>query len=86
MITCKSVSKALEKGDYEKLSPFRKKLLHAHIRLCGMCGNYNGFVMTMQDTAREYGKLEEQLLDETTLPPELAERIKAAAKASQPDS
>ena len=54
MLTCKSVSKALERGDYESLPPLKKLLLKLHVRLCTMCGSYNGFVMTMQDTTRGY--------------------------------
>jgi IS1 family transposase len=80
MITCKSVSKALERGDYDHLSPLRKKMLKLHIRLCGMCGNYNGFVVTMQDTARAFGQKEEETVAGESLPTELAERLKQAAR------
>jgi hypothetical protein len=84
MITCKSVSRTLAKDDYEKLPPLRKKLLRLHVRLCCICGHYNGFVMTMQDTARAYREREETLVCPERLPPELAGRIKAAARDSLP--
>ena len=41
MITCKSVSNALARGDYDKLPPLRKKMLKLHIKMCAMCGPYN---------------------------------------------
>jgi aerobic-type carbon monoxide dehydrogenase small subunit (CoxS/CutS family) len=84
MITCKSVSKALARGDYEKLSPLRRKMLRLHVRLCGMCRNYNGFVMTMQDTAREYNEHEEALAEGEKLPSDVADRIKATARDTLP--
>jgi hypothetical protein len=85
MLTCKSVSKALERGDYDKLPPFRKKLLGLHVHLCSMCGPYNGFVMTMQDTAREFTDHEEKdgAGSTETLPREFAEELKRKVAEAQ---
>ena len=52
MLTCKQVSKALEKQDYETLSPFSKAMLKFHVWWCFVCKRYNKDVMLMQDTCR----------------------------------
>ena len=80
MFTCKSVSKALEKGDYDQLPPLRKKMGKLHIRLCGMCGNYNGFVVTMQDTARAYRQKEEERVRLERQLPKLSRAMKVEIK------
>ena len=84
MLTCKSVSKALARGDYDNLPPLRKKLLGLHVHLCTMCGPYNGFVMTMQDTAREFRTHEEKEFGNgsESLPPEFADQLKQAVRTA----
>ena len=83
MLTCKSVSKALERGDYEALPPLKKKLLKFHVHLCTMCGPYNGFVMTMQDTAREYCEHEEcgTAGCQDKMPEDVAQQLKQKLRA-----
>ena len=85
MITRKSVSKALERGDYDSLPPLKKKLLKLHVHLCTMCGPYNGFIMSMQDTSREFCKHEE--LDGAgcteCLPEGSAEKMKQSLRKEQ---
>jgi hypothetical protein len=61
MLTCKQVSKALAKEDYENMSPLRKFFLKFHVSLCAVCGKYNRQVMVMQDTCRCYKEHEEEL-------------------------
>lgn len=62
MFTCKQVSNALSKEDYEKLSPIRKFFLKLHVKLCFFCGKFNGQVMQSQDMCRCY-KVNEQALE-----------------------
>ena len=54
MFTCKQVSHALSKEDYEKLSPSRKFFLKLHVKLCIFCGKFNRQVMDSQDICRHY--------------------------------
>lgn len=61
MFTCKQVSNALSKEDYEKLSPMRKFFLKLHVKLCMFCGKFNRQVMDSQDMCRCYKEHEESL-------------------------
>jgi hypothetical protein len=61
MITCKQVSNALSKEDYEKLSPVRKFFLKVHVKLCVVCGKFNRQAMESQDMCRCYRESEEKL-------------------------
>ena len=61
MITCKQVSNALSKEDYEKLSPMRKFFLKLHVKLCIVCGKFNRQVMDSHDMCRCYKQHEETL-------------------------
>jgi len=61
MITCKQVSNALSKEDYEKLSPMRKFFLKLHVKLCIVCGRFNRQIMDSQDMCRCYKEKEEHL-------------------------
>lgn len=54
MFTCKQVSNALSKEDYEKLSPMRRFFLRLHVKLCFFCGKFNKQVMESQDMCRCY--------------------------------
>jgi hypothetical protein len=54
MLTCKQVSHALSEEDYEKLSPWRKRLLKLHVKWCIFCGKFNRQVMDHQDMCRYY--------------------------------
>lgn len=61
MFTCKQVSNALSKEDYEKLPPLRKFLLKLHVKLCLFCGKFNGQIMQSQDMCRCYKEQEAHL-------------------------
>lgn len=61
MFTCKQVSNALSKEDYEKLPPIRRLLLRMHVKLCIFCGKFNKQVIESQDMCRCYKEHEEHL-------------------------
>lgn len=61
MLTCKQVSNALSKEDYEKLSPMRRFFLRLHVKLCIFCGKFNKQIMQSQDMCRCYKEHEEKL-------------------------
>lgn len=63
MLTCKQVSNALSKEDYEKLPPFRRFLLKLHVKLCIFCGKFNKQVMESQDMCRCFKEQEESMED-----------------------
>ena len=79
MLTCKQISHALSKEDYEKLSPARKFFLKLHVKLCIFCGKFNRQVMDNQDMCRHYRQHEE--VRECQRAPELNEEKKDALKA-----
>ena len=54
MLTCKQVSKSLDKQDYHDLTPFKRFMLKLHVALCVVCRRYNKQVMLMQDTCRHF--------------------------------
>lgn len=64
MFTCKQVSNALSKEDYEKLHPMRRFFLRLHVKLCIFCGKFNRQVMESQDMCRCYKQHEEELGDQ----------------------
>ena len=59
MFTCKQVSNALSKEDYEKMSPLRRFFLKFHVKLCIFCGKFNTQVMESQNMCRHYREHEE---------------------------
>ena len=61
MFTCKQVSKALLKDDYNNLSPLKKCMLKLHVALCFVCGKFNRQVMDSHDMCRGYKKNEHVL-------------------------
>ena len=63
MFTCKQVSNALSKEDYEKLSPLKRFFLKFHVKLCVFCGKFNRQVMDSQDMCRCYKEHEEELAE-----------------------
>tara|TARA_B100001971_G_scaffold215170_1_gene258781 strand:+ start:7688 stop:8002 length:315 start_codon:yes stop_codon:yes gene_type:complete len=87
MFTCKQVSNALSKEDYEKLSPRRRFFLRLHVKLCVFCGKFNRQVMEAQDMCRCYKQHEEKVLEQgPTLDPAKKHQLKALLAAqSQPD-
>lgn len=62
MLTCKQVSNALSKEDYEKLPPLRRFFLRLHVKLCVFCGKFNKQVIESQDMCRCYKAHEEELV------------------------
>ncbi len=62
MLTCKQVSNALSKEDYEKLPPLKRFLLKLHVTFCVFCGKFNRQVMESQDMCRCYKQHEEELV------------------------
>lgn len=62
MLTCKQVSNALSKEDYEKLPPWKRFFLKLHVKLCVFCGKFNRQVMESQDMCRCYREHEEELV------------------------
>jgi thioredoxin-related protein len=63
MFTCKQVSNALSKEDYDKLPPMRRFFLKLHVKLCIFCGKFNKQVMDSQDMCRCYKEHEENMVD-----------------------
>jgi len=63
MLTCKQVSNALSKEDYDKLPPLKRFFLKLHVKLCVFCGKFNRQVMESQDMCRCYKQHEEELVE-----------------------
>lgn len=63
MLTCKQVSNALSKEDYEKLPPSKRFFLKLHVKFCVFCGKFNRQVMESQDMCRCYKQHEDELVD-----------------------
>ena len=61
MFTCKQVSNALSRDDYENLPPMRRFFLKLHVRLCVFCGKFNRQVMDSQDMCRHFRAHEDLL-------------------------
>ncbi|PXA03934.1 hypothetical protein DDZ13_09860 [Coraliomargarita sinensis] len=64
MLTCKQVSNALSKEDYDNLPPLRRFFLKLHVKLCIFCGKFNKQVMDSQDMCRCYREHEDELNEE----------------------
>lgn len=63
MFTCKQVSNALSREDYEKLPPSKRFFLKLHVKLCVFCGKFNRQVMDSQDMCRHFREHEEALAE-----------------------
>jgi hypothetical protein len=61
MFTCKQVSNALSKEEYEKMPPMRRFFLRLHVKLCVVCGKFNRQVIDSQQMCRYYKKNEDSL-------------------------
>jgi hypothetical protein len=70
MFTCKQVSNALHREDYDKLPPLRRFFLKLHIKLCIFCGKFNQQVMESQDMCRCYKEQEATLQTKRPAMPE----------------
>ncbi|MDQ8196409.1 hypothetical protein QEH59_18415 [Coraliomargarita sp. SDUM461004] len=89
MFTCKQVSKALSKEDYEKLSPTRRFFLRLHVKLCIFCGKFNRQVMDSQDMCRCYKQHEEKIAEQrpkldNAKKDQLKKLLAAQSKANKP--
>ncbi|TVP81005.1 MAG: hypothetical protein EA353_02475 [Puniceicoccaceae bacterium] len=89
MITCKQVSNALSKEDYEKMSPMRRFFLRLHVKLCIFCGKFNRQVMESQDMCRCYKQNEDALAAhrpklEATRKDQLKELLASQAAQTKP--
>ena len=63
MLTCKQVSEALTREDYEKFSPTRQFFLKLHVKFCFVCGKFNRQVMASQDMCRCYKEHKEKHIE-----------------------
>ena len=63
MLTCKQVSNALSKEEYDKMPPMRRFFLRLHVKLCFVCGKFNRQVMDSQEMCRCYRENEEALAE-----------------------
>jgi thioredoxin-related protein len=61
MFTCKQVSNALSKDDYQKLPPTQRFFLRLHVKLCVFCGKFNRQVVESQDMCRCYKQHEDEI-------------------------
>ena len=61
MFTCKQVSNALAKEDYNNLPPLKRFFLKLHVKLCIFCGKFNRQVVESQDMCRCYKEHDEHL-------------------------
>lgn len=77
MFTCKQVSNALSREDYEKLPPMRRFFLKLHVKLCVFCGRFNRQVMDSQDICRHFRAHEDELVDQR---PKMADSHKSALR------
>lgn len=77
MLTCKQVSNALSKEEYDKMPPMRRFFLRLHVRLCFICGKFNRQVMDSQEMCRYYRENEEALAENR---PKLADERKDELK------
>jgi len=77
MLTCKQVSNALSKEDYDKLPRLKRFFLKLHVKLCVFCGKFNRQVMESQDMCRCYKQHEEELVEHR---PKLDEHKREALK------
>lgn len=87
MLTCKQVSNALSKEDYEKLPTLQRFFLRLHVKLCVFCGKFNRQVMDSQDMCRCYKQHEEVLVEhrpkmDTTKKDQLRELLASQSKGS----
>lgn len=90
MLTCKQVSSALARGDYQKLPTLSRLFLRLHVFGCGVCGRYNRQVILFYDTARAFLHNEER--DDTDpdhrprLPDGARERLRTSIKSASSNS
>ncbi len=78
MLTCKQVSNALSREDYEQLSPWRRFFLRCHIKLCLFCGKFNQQVIDSQEMCRCYKEKEDSLAEQRPkLDPQQKDQLKA---------
>jgi hypothetical protein len=79
MLTCKQVSKALHKTDFQKMSPLQRFFLKLHTKLCVFCGKFNNGVIDSQEMCSCF-KENEHILEKSR--PTLDLKQKEALKES----
>ncbi|MCE9614492.1 MAG: hypothetical protein K8T26_09465 [Lentisphaerae bacterium] len=86
MLTCKQVSRALERGDYAKLPPLSRLALRLHVAMCVVCGGYNRQVMAFYDAVRAFLKAEDADLGNARvrLPDATRVRLKETLRGTSP--
>lgn len=88
MLTCKQVSSALARGDYQKLPTLSRLFLRLHVFGCGVCGRYNRQVILFYDAARNFLAAEEHGSPDAAhgprLPDAARERLCALLKKTSP--
>ena len=67
MLTCKQVSNALSREDYEKIHPIKRFFLRLHVTICPFCGKFNRQLIESQKMCREFKEREEHLLSDRPL-------------------
>ena len=60
MFTCKQVSSALDKKNFQDLPIWKRMLIKIHVKCCLFCGKYNTQVIDTHDMCREFIKNEEK--------------------------
>lgn len=86
MFTCKQVSNALSKEDYENLPLVKRFFLKLHVKLCLICGKFNRQVMESQDMCRCYREHGEEIAqNRPTLEQNKKEELRKLL-ASQPEN
>ena len=87
MFTCKQVSNALAKGDYDKLPWHKKAMLKLHVATCAVCGKYNRQVMQFYDASRGLRNHEEEELEHPAEDaPHMSDDFKSRLKAQMADA
>ena len=78
MLTCKQVSRALSREDYDQIHPVKRFLLKLHIMICPICGKFNRQLIETQKMYGEFKEHEESLAEDR---PHMDEDRKSELKA-----
>ena len=63
MFTCKQVSSALNKNNFQDLPTWKRIFIKMHVKCCLFCGKYNTQVIDTHEMCRELIKNEENSND-----------------------
>lgn len=56
---CKNVAGLLIKQEDQRLDPFTRMRIRAHISMCKGCGNFEGQILTMRNSLKAWRHYEE---------------------------